>query len=313
MSTQNLLLGTLVVQLGLAALTWWPHTPASIDAIDLVASGNAITAITVLGKGDAKVPVELASVDGVWEVVSASQFPADPDKVAELVSALADLSLRAPVATHASAHEGLGVTDAGFERKITFTADGTTHTLLVGPAAGRAMHVRLAGEDAVYKVKGISAYGLKDEARSYLPSYILDLDAAALTRLEVRNALGTLTLRRDDAGWQVDGPNPGPAEAEAVSDLLATFAKVRLSEVVGAEVLPEHGLTDAAVRVTWTQGIGEAASEGGMVLGAEVDGKAYLRVDDHPQVVRTPAARLGDLATLEPSMFLAVPAGPVAP
>lgn len=314
MNVRNVLIGALAAQVGLVLLTWWPRGADAPEVLELVPSGgNGITELTVLGKGDGKQPVTLRSVDGTWKVASAHDYPADPDKVAEVVTALGELRLRQPIATQAASHESLGVTDDGFERKLTFTADGTPRTVLVGAAASKAIHLRLEGTDAVYKVKGVSAWTLKDDAKSYLPTNHVDVDPAGLVRFELTNATGTLTLAKVDGAWTMEAPVAGPVDATAVDALLEKALKVRLAEVVGPDVLPEHGLTEGATRVTWSTSVDGASVDGGYVVGAEVDGKFFVRSDDLPFVVRAPTYRLKDLVALDPAGLVPAPVGAEVP
>lgn len=312
MNTQNLLIGALAVQVGLAAITWWPRGAEVVEPTLLVPSGHTITELTILGKGEGKAPVTLASTEGTWRIRTAHDYPADADKVAEVITALGKVQLRTPIATQASSHEGLGVTNEAFERKVTVEVNGTRRELLVGAAASNAVHVRLDGGDDVWQVKGLSAFALKDEARGYLPANHLDLDKDAVTSLSISNALGSVALVKGEAGWTVEGAEGVPANSEAVDGLLEKFNKVRLSEVVGQQVEPSFGLTEGATRLTWAVTQGEETSAGGLVIGAEKDGKFYIKTDDSPFVVLSPTYRLKDVVSLDPATLVAAPAGPEA-
>jgi len=312
MNPRNALLAALAAQIGLAVLTWWPSEVDVVEPKPLVESANAVTALTVVGKGPEKVPVELVSEEGRWKVASASGYPADPEKVATVLEALAGVQLRAPIATTAASHEALGVTDGGFERKVTLTTAAGATTVLVGPSASQAVHLRLAEGDAVWQVRGLSAWTLKDDAKGYLPTNHVSFEPSQVTSFQIANARGTLSLTRTSEGtegaaatWQIDGATPTPIDAAAVTPLLEKAAKVRLGDVVGTVVETGHGLlADAAVpptRVTWTAVDGEQTLAGGYVIGAELDGKYFVKSDDSPFVIRTPTYRTKDLVDLDPS------------
>lgn len=314
MNPRTALLAALVAQVGLAVLTWWPREAAVVEAKPLVESASAVTALSILGKGVDKTPVELVAEEGRWLVRSASGYPADPEKVATVLDALAGVQLRAPIATTAASHEALGVTADGFERKVTLTTAAGPVTVLVGPSASQAIHLRLDGADDVWQVRGLSAWTLKDDAKGYLPTNHVSFEPTQITSFQVTNARGTLSLTRTSEGaegsaatWQIDGPTPTPVDASRVTPLLDKASKVRLGDVVGTVVEPIHGLVgDSAVvptRVTWTAVDGEQTLTGGYVVGAEVDGKYFLKSDDSAFVIRTPTYRTKDLVELDPAAF----------
>jgi hypothetical protein len=308
MSTQKILAGALVAQVALAALTWWPRGSADVEAKELVpGGGNGITAIEIVGSGEGATPVKLESKDGHWSIASAHGFPADDAKVAEVVDAVGKIKLKEPIATQPSSFEALGVTDGKFERKVTVTTAGGPITFLVGSADSKAIHLRPEGRDEVYKVKGLSAWTFKDAAKGYQPANYVELDKDAITALTIANAKGTVELAKTDAGWTLGGAAPGPADAAKVGKLLEAVAHVRLGEVVGTEVTPEQGLSEGAVRVTWTVKDGEASTPGGLVIGAEQGSNHYAKSDASSFVVLAPSYKLKDLIEADPATLVGSP------
>lgn len=314
MNPRNVLLAALAAQIGLAVLTWWPREAVVVEPRPLVESANAVTALTIAGKGADKAPVELVAEEGRWKVVSASGYPADPEKVATVLDALAAVQLRAPIATTAASHEALGVTDEAFERKVTLTTEAGTTTALVGPSTSQAVHLRLAEGDDVWQVRGLSAWTLKDDPKGYLPTNHVSFEPSQIASIQIANARGTLSLTRTSEGtegaaatWQIEGATPTPVDAAVVTPLLEKASKVRLGDVVGTAVEPAHGLvaeaTATPTRVTWTAVDGEQTLTGGYVIGAEVDGKYFVKSDESPFVIRTPTYRTKDLVDLDPAGF----------
>ncbi|MCB9681002.1 MAG: DUF4340 domain-containing protein [Alphaproteobacteria bacterium] len=306
MSTQTLLGGALAVQVALAVVTWWPSGPTVVEPTDLVPGGaDSITQITVTPKGGTSDPVQLVQKDGAWTLASADGYPADADKVAEVVDALGTIKLRTPIATRAVTHEQLGVSDDSYEKKVEFTAGGTEHTLLLGAAANKAIHLRVDGGDAVYQVKGLSAWTIKDTNRGYLPSDYVDVDKDTLSSLAITTPLGAAAFTRTGTGWAVDGHPELVGDAAALDTWLGKIAKVRLSDVAGTTAEPAFGLTPAAVRITWSGAQGDQQVTGGLAVGAEADGRIYVKSDDSPFIVQAPSYGLKDLATLDPATLVA--------
>ena len=74
MNTKNLLVGALVAQIGLAAVTWMPTDGAPTEARALVeGGGNAVTAVEIAGSGADAKSVKLESKDGKWVVREIAQ------------------------------------------------------------------------------------------------------------------------------------------------------------------------------------------------------------------------------------------------
>ncbi|MCB9663301.1 MAG: DUF4340 domain-containing protein [Alphaproteobacteria bacterium] len=302
MTTQQILGAGLAVQVALAALTWWPRDTAVTEPQPLVAGGgNALTHVEIVGHGDDARPVVLDQQDGAWVLTSEHGYPADPEKVGEVLDALGGIQLRAPVATQAVSHEALKVSDDTWEKKITFTADGATRTVFVGAAASKAIHLREEGADAVYKAKGLSAWTFKDTARGFLPANHADLEVADLASLRVRNSHGDIAFAKVDGAWTVEGdPTRVPVQT-TLDGLLDKVAKVRLDSVVGTEVTADQGLLDPAVRVEWATTEGDQTVPGGLVVGAEDDGKFFLKTDASPFVILSPSYRIKDLVDADPA------------
>jgi hypothetical protein len=304
------LAGLLVVQLGLAAFTWWPTNDAPTPPTPLLpGGGNSLTTLTITGSTDDAEPVSLANTDAGWTITSAFGFPAEASKVAEVVDLLAGVQLGEPAATQRESWKQLEVAPDAFGRKITWSADGTERTAFIGPAASKAVWLRLDGEDAVYRVSGPSVWGFKDTARGYLPPNLVELDKERLTQLTITNAGASLAVSRDEAGaWRLDPAEEGlVVDEDALDGLLDKVVRVRLAEVVAGAETPEHGLGE--VVVSWQEDVSGTPLPGGYRLGAEQDGKRFAAKDGSPQVVLATAGTLGDLFTTDLAA-LKVPAPP---
>lgn len=313
MSTHNLLAGALAVQVALAAFTWWPTGAAPTEPRKLFeGGGNAITAFSVVGSSETAKQVDLAFNGTDWTITSEHGYPADPTKVGEVLEALADLKLRAPIATKKTSHEQFKVGDQGFGKKVTLTANGTPYTFFVGAAQSKSAYLRVDGTDEVYEVAGLSEWALKDAARSYWDGEVVSFQANELSALGITHNGVPLSFSKVDGAWTAANPPEGLiANGAALDALVGKFSTVRLSEPVGKDELPEHGF-DAGVYVSWTTTPEGVPTQGGLRVGAEVDGKLYVKADDSSFVVKVPAAKLKDLLTLDPATLFQ-PAAPEAP
>ncbi len=296
MNTVQKLGGLLAVQVALGAFTWWPRDAATTAPKLLVeGGGNAITKVSIVSNTKDAKPVELQSTDGKWTLVSASGFPADADKMGEVLDALAAIKLSDPVASQAASFEQLKVSDTTYDKKVVFTANGAEHTLLVGAAASKSIYLRVDGGTEVYQAKGLSAGTFKDSTRGFLPANAIDVDKEKLTSLTLTNAQGTLALVKQGETWAMGGSTPGPVKADKVSDLLDKATKVRLADVSGADVKPEYGLSTPAATVSWTLTDGGNTSQGSYTIGASIDGKYYVQQAGNAFVFESPNYRIDDL------------------
>jgi hypothetical protein len=316
MTTQNILAGALVAQLALAAFTWWPTETASVEPRKLFeGGGNAITAFSVVGSGEGAKAVELSNDGNAWTLASEGGYPADAEKVAEVVEVLGDLKLRTPIASKKTSHEQFKVGETGFGKKVSLTANGQTYAFYLGAAQSKSVYLRLDGSDEVYEVTGLSEWAIKDTARSYWPNDVVSFEAAELTELGIGRAGRTLTFTKAESGWTaLDAPEGMVANGTALDDLVGKIATVRLSEPVGKDELPLHGF-DVGTTLTWTTTLAGAATPGGLVIGAEADGKFYAKVNGNPFVVKVPAHKVKDVVALELDALLqpGVPVEGMAP
>lgn len=298
MDTPRVLGGALAAQVLLGVLTWWPSGRAVVAPTSLFDGGvEAFTHLEVFGASSDEEAVVLDKADGRWVVTSSGGFPADADKLDDVLDAVAGLRIGSPMATSAASHEALGVTPEARQRKLVVTAGGEPVTLWLGAGGRDTVHLRREGEDAVYRVDGLNPYTLRDTDRSYLPSYLVEYDPKALASFEITTPAGTLRAVREGDGWTFPD-DPSLAATEALDTLVEAARRVGLDAVVGPEVAPEHGLDgDGRARVRWTL-VGD--DEGGSyVLGAEADGKLYARSDSSRFVVKAPTFKLKDVVGVD--------------
>lgn len=311
--THKILAVALVAQVGLAVVTWWPRgggavsEPRTLVTLDR----GAIQEIEIIGRtvdDDAPDSLRLLKDGGVWIIDEFRGFPADPDRVSELLDNLLDLQVRAPVATQAPSHAALEVAEEAFTRKVRLVTGEQSVEVLLGAASGQQVNVRLASEPQVYTVRGFSAWSIADSARRYLDTDYVDAPREQVTQLVVENGQGTVALERTgDDTWIAAGLDDGQALDQAEVDrLLGRLLRLRIDEPVGTEREAAWGLDDGA-RVTWTVTEGGAASSYSYVVGAVEGGRAYVQRDDSPHIVKVfessvkPALELKLEDLLEPS------------
>ncbi len=290
--TTTVLLGALGVQALLAVATWWPRDSGTVEAAPLVElEADAVTRVIVEGPGDDAEPLELVKEGEAWSIASSVGYPAQPDKVQDLIHQLLDIEVRRPVATKAVNHDTLNVGAKEWGKKVQLETGDASVEIVIGAASGRASYVRIAGEDEVYAARDLSEWSIKDRPTSYWDAEVVSLDVDSATAVTIAKRDGTvIELASGDGGWLFEGevPEGEMIDPDKIDRLASAACKLRLRTPVGTEALPEHGLEPAAAVVTVTlEGEEEegATSTYSYSLGNTLEGEVYLQTPDSPFVV----------------------------
>ncbi|MGC6516272.1 MAG: DUF4340 domain-containing protein [Myxococcota bacterium] len=312
MKLQQILAGTFALQLALTAFTWWPTSSVTPPARDLLPDGTTVNRIVVSGSPDAESDsVELVRNGDTWTIASAFDYPAATAKVDELIETLSDIQLRRVVATSPTRHEALGVGADAFEKRVEMVLDdGSTRAAVLSAARSKASHLRLDGEDTVYEVRGLSAWSIRNAPRSYWARDLFDVEAATLSGFSLKNggmafsATRTLPAPTDSEGvvgaWTNDPtsalvlPEGMALSSDAVETLVEAAIGVTLSEPVAAAATAAHGF-DTGVHVSWTTTVAGESQLMGFTIGAEVDGKRLIQLDNADVVLTTASPAIDEL------------------
>ena len=304
--TRKLLLGAVVLQLGLVALTWAPPATPPTESVPLVPwTTDQIDGITVKSQEQT---LRLRREDGQWRLPDLGGYPADPARVRAVLDKLTTLEVRAPVATRPANHGTLNVSEDDHGRMVNLSRGDAEHTLVLGEARGSAVHVRARDADPVYLVRGWTAWAVGDAPNRYWDSHFLGLDPEALDSLTVTNPLGSFTLERGVEGWTVAGEET-PLEQEQVQAILNRLSQTPLAEVIGTGPSPDP---TESTQVAWTIATAGASKAGELRLGTTEGRRTTAQVQGSPWVVRVPSssARTWETLTVEQLEPQATPSGP---
>jgi hypothetical protein len=297
MTRTNQILGVvLAVQVLLGAVTWWPSGAASGDPRDLLGMPvDQIQTIAITGRmasdTEPVAPVVLARVGEAWTIESAEGYPAAQSLVDPLLENLGKLSSREIIASKEMSYPALEVADKAFTRKLEVTGtDGAPHTLLVGAASGKEVNVRVDGESDVYRVRGLSAFSLADNANRYFERQLLKLSADELTGVELRRPdQPPLVLEKaDDGTWTAPG-SPLPVVASEAKSFAASLGNLRMLEPAGKNRTPEMGFDQPIVVHLSIQDEGGATRTETYRVGSDIageTGRVWLVLDSMPYVFK---------------------------
>jgi len=281
----KILTGALVAQALLVAVIYWPRGDTKVESADLVpldaATADRITiqGRTAVGEVPAD-PLVLTRKPTGWVVESESSYPADDTMMTEVVLAPLDLLVgHSPIATKDHSHAALDVAADQHSRKVIIESSEGTQTLYIGSSQGNAVHARVAGEPSVFRVKGLSAFGLPERG-----VYVYDRDfqkvaVDTVTALTIhRPGEPDIALTQGEEGWALQHPPPNTTvDQQKARDFVHATLNLRMMEPHGTVVTPEMGLDDRAVLVSWTTDDGGVSSTQSYRVGAEIQGESGRR------------------------------------
>lgn len=287
----------LAVQLLLAVGLFLPGTPldrsASASGPLLGFEEASVDRIGIEGPEEAK--VTLAKRDGQWQVEGDDPFPADGQRVEELLERLAKLQGGDVVGTTDGARARFKVDETSFERRITLAAGDTTLAILYGGTspALRRLHVRVGGENEVW-IAELAAHDIPVQAKDWRDTTLLaiprpEIAAIEIDGLRIERAPRTEGTEEDadeaKPAWVATGPDDdAELDQEAADKLARALADLRFDDVLGREAKPEYGLDEPVLRLAVTRGDGESVE---YRLGKAADREEYtLKVSTRPEYFR---------------------------
>lgn len=298
----NMILGGLAAAQALAVIGVWTWsavdtTPETIDLIPI--SPLAIDEIAILSDPQTGEPdVRLFRTDDGWRIDGSDGAPADPAKVEDLLENLGQEQGRTPVATSATSHGQLGVSDADFTRRVQLTTSTGVTTLTLG--SGRNPHLRVDDDPRVWRAKHVSPWSLKTRAVDWLDQPYLEIDTDALETLSLPTDEGPVRLARVDGLWHLDPPIEGLAvEQELVDGALGQLASIRAAGLPDDVNAPVTGLS-----VSWSVANEGQSHLGSLQLSPEHEGWHTLRAKDRPFAVTVRAGMVNQITSISRGALL---------
>ncbi|MEE4298089.1 MAG: DUF4340 domain-containing protein [Pseudomonadales bacterium] len=197
-----------------------------------------------ISDGDGRAVMLEREAEG-WVLPEAERFPADADRIDDLLAELAGLEAGAPVARSTEAHERFRVTEDAFERHVVLEdADGTVGELLLGRSRDtRRVHARADDAEAVVVIE-LPTWELPTARRDWLDQSRLQLEAKDVVAIELED----LRIERDEEedddggttedGWRLaareadDDATRGEPDGAAVDRLVRRLATLRVADVL---------------------------------------------------------------------------------
>jgi len=205
------------------------------DAPLLAFEPAEVTRIEILGT-EQDVVLERGA-DG-WILPALNGFPADAEKVEQLLQRLTALGRPLPVGTSPETQERLKVADQNAETRLVLSSDdGELTTLLLGDSPGfRRLYARLAGDSEVYDLP-LASFEIASDSDDWARRDQLRLDPETIQRITTNG----WALSRVETGWRLEdnrdqtpgdsgsrsGSEPQPGlDLDAIDQLLSRLANL---------------------------------------------------------------------------------------
>lgn len=272
-----------VVLAALAAAVWKTKQKESAPAANGLAAGGTLLAsvdvstVRAIAIADSAATTHLAQADGVWSVAEQGRYPADLNRLRELMRALDDVRDAQVADTGAArlAEYGLAAGEEAAPLRIELEHGGGTTVLALGkvreprrsedywmPAAGRYVRV---DEGPVLLIKEDLRLAAADPEQ-WWDRLLLEVSPESIRQVDVASADDSFVVARDTNGtFSLEGA----AADETVNVAAANRLFGALRALRAEKILPADAVTNAtsykaqADGVVYSLQLGEAQSDSG--------------------------------------------------
>lgn len=274
--TNQILAGILVVQVALVAFMFWPgrNAAASVAALYADVKLDDIQAITVRDQTNS---IKVTRSGDGWVLPDAEDFPVTAVQATDTISKVLTIDTRRLVASNATSHSRLEVTDDKFVRRVDLeTKEGKTVTLYVGSSPSfRSTNVRRADSDNVYLTNSLSADDLRTDYGSWVNTTYIAIPETDVKGLTVENAQGKLQFTRPTTDtWTLSDLAAGETfNQNNLTSLVTRLSSFTMVKPLGKTAKPEYGMDKPNATVTIvSQPAGGEAKTTTLTIGQSITG-----------------------------------------
>jgi hypothetical protein len=311
----QILVGILVLQIALAVVFFWPRQAAEAAGEPLFAGLEAEQVVQVTireGTGD---QIDLTKKGEDWVLADAGDFPANSEDVSALLTKIVDLKSGRLVAETADSHQRLQVAEDNYAYEVRLKLeDGSLRRLYLGtsPSFG-AIHVRVAGQDAVYLASDLSSSDVGARVSNWIDASYFSVPQDQIVGLTLDNRNGTFEFQKVGEEWTMAGlAEDETLSQSSVTSLLSRAASVRMLRPLGTEPAPSYGMdAPSAVLVLRAQSPEGTATTYTLQVGSRSTDNSYvLKSSDSPYYVRVAEFTAQDWVEKDREGFLELPPTP---
>jgi hypothetical protein len=311
---QWILAGVLVIQIILAVVVNLPHNTRA-ESSPLVEDFDPAGIEDLVIENQSSPKLHLAKVNAEWVLPEAGDYPANADKVTEVLGKIQNINTNRLVTQTAASHNQLQVAQDNYIGRLTFTdSNGKPHTLYIGSSAGSgATHVRLDDMNQVYLTSELTSWEVTPTVSSWIDTTYITLEQDQLQTLRVENANGSFSFHKDESGkWTLDGLNEGEdLDSTGLETKINRLTTLRMLEPLGTSAQASWGLNQPLATAVFGLSDGTTVS---IAVGAQRENGNYgIKASNSPYYVDVAAATAETLINMDRASLLLQPTATPAP
>jgi len=293
-----MLLGLLCLQVVLIGIVYMPRSQGGPAKVFFAGLKPEAVARLAVATSDGRSVTVVRQGNG-WIVDAPMHYPADRDKIENLLTRFAGLRSDRLVGQTKEAHTRFQVGASRFGQKVTLTlTTGGERIIYLGSSPSyTSAHVRVEGDDKVYLVSELAGWQVPAEEKFWWQREYLVAKPEELREITLVNRAGTIRLTSDGKKWQLAEGGAGLALDQAkAQEFVAAVTRIALTDYLGQEEKKEYGLDKPFATLTLI-GKGGATT---LVVGAkdekaELGGSYVLKSSASPFYVRGGGGMLAPL------------------
>lgn len=194
------------VQAGLAALTFAGGDTRAMAPEVAVLPGldpATLTNVTITSREKLDKPLQLARVQGQWQLPDYYQFPLEATEIDTALTNLARATSRGPMAKGPAAHAEFGVSDDKWDTKLVLRGPSGEKTIYLGKMAGRGAALRQAGSDNVFSAKGVMPHTWSPELSTWHKKPYIDASTPGAARVAYSVDGRSYEFKKNGDNWDI--------------------------------------------------------------------------------------------------------------
>ncbi len=200
---------------------------------------------------------------GRWKLTRPVKIPANPAKVESLLAALSALRVvqgaDGYVADNVKDFAPYGLAPPAVTVELTTTRPGDQERVLeIGkpvPGHDDRVYVRQGDQDDVVVVEARALTEIPQDSIPLRSKQVVDIDPAAVTRIEVAGQAATFSMEKGTTDWQLTKPRKEKADAASIKSFLSKLDALETSEFRQPAQVRNSGLNPPLLTIkVWEKG-----------------------------------------------------------
>ena len=287
----QILVGILVVQIIVSIVVFWPKSATTGGGKPVFPDlkRDDVIGLTITD-ADGK-HIALQKVTRAWVLPDADEYPAQEEKINNLLDKIAGLTTDRLVTRTGASHKRLQVASDDFVRRVEFEmTDSKRHNLYLGssPRYG-ATHFRSDGQSETYLTNDVSTFDANATATSWTDTSYLNIPQEEITKMTLENGQGQFTFTKDtESNWTLAGLAADETLDEGeVTSLVQRASSVNMTMPLGKDAQAAYGMEEPSAvvsldvgdkRVTLQVGAQDSSDKSYVIISSE--SPYYVRVSE---------------------------------